>query len=484
VTIPTAQNGFAPPNSPLLPLGQTGTVHAPVPERLKWWIDSRLGVSYHWGAYSIPARGEWVRSAEELTVEEYQRYVDAFSADRYDPTAWARSAAEMGAEYAVLTTKHHDGFCLFDSRYTDYTSMNTPAGRDLVREYVEAFRAEGLRVGFYYSLVDWHHPDYPAYGDRQHPLRRDPSLQRAPHQWDRYVDYLHNQVRELLTQYGTIDMLTVDFSYDEYVGAKWRAEEFVHMVRELQPDIVLNDRLGNATDGNMKSAVPPPWAGDYDTCELNMPHGLMLNEHGQAVPWDLWITHTNVWSSCDADDQWKSPGDVVKCLANCVSKSGNLTLNFAPTARGELPEPSVDLQSAVGKWMKRNQEAIKGCIAAPLERPDWGRYTLSQDGKTLYAHITEQPFGHLTLRGLRGKVRNPRILHSGHEALIGDFWNLGVQAFGEPDDIFLNLRSPIQKTYLLPDTWNTVIAMDVVPVEEQKTEWERVTIDPLRRVVF
>ncbi len=484
MTLPTAQSGFAPVNSPLLTPGHTGPVHAPVPERLKWWIDSRFGVSYHWGAYSVAARGEWVRSAEEMTLEDYQPYVEAFSADRYDPASWARSAKEMGADYAVLTTKHHDGFCLFDSQLTDYTSMNTPARRDLVREYVEAFRDAGLRVGFYYSLVDWHHPDYPAYGDRQHPLRRDESLKGVSHDWNRYVEYLHGQVRELLTRYGTIDMLTVDFSYNEFVGEKWKGEEFVQMVRELQPDLVLNDRLGNAVDGNMKSATPPPWAGDYDTCELNMPHGRMLNEQGQAVPWDLWITHTNTWSSSDDDQQWKTPGDVVKCLANCVSKSGNLTLNFAPTARGELPSASRELQSEVGRWMRQNRESITGCHAAPLERPDWGRYTLSQDGNTLYAHITEQPFGHLTLRGLRGKVRNPRILSTGHQAIIGDFWNLGIQAFGEPDDIFLNLRSPIQKTYLLPDPWNTVIAMDVVPENEQQAEWNKVTIDPLRRVVF
>lgn len=229
---------------------------------------------------------------------------------------------------------------------------------------------------------------------------------------------------------------------------------------------------------------PKVWAGDFDTCELNMPHGLMLNEHGQAVPWDLWITHTNNWSSPDDDNQWTEAGDVVKCLANCVSKSGNLTLNFAPTARGELPVESLALQTEVGQWMAENEKSIRGCVAAPLDRPDWGRYTLSQDGNTLYAHITEQPFGHLTLKGLRGKVRNPRIVSTGHEALIGDFWNLGVQAFGEPDDIFLNLRSPIQKTYLMPDRRNTVIAMDVVPLEEQQTEWDKMTIDPNRRVVF
>ncbi|GEM_PF-558688 len=478
------QHGFAPVHTDLLAPGDPGIAYAAVPERLKWWVDARLGVSYHWGAYSVAARGEWVRSIEELSVQEYQPYVDAFSADRYDPTEWAAAAAAMGAEYAVLTSKHHDGFCLFDSQLTDYTSVHAPAGRDLVAEYVEAFRDAGIRVGLYYSLVDWHHPEVPAFGDRQHPLRRDPAMEGKEHNWDVYIEYMHGQLRELMSNYGQIDLLVLDFSWYEYVGETWRATELMQMLRELQPDLVINDRLANAVDGNMKSALPPPWCGDFDTCELNMPHGLMRNEEGKAVPWDLWITHTNTWSSSDADTQWKGPEDVVRCLCNCVSKSGNLTLNFAPTARGELPEESLELQLEVGDWLSRNVEAVKGCFAAPLERPDWGRYTLSADGKTLFAHITEQPFGHLTLRGLRGKVRNPRILSSGHEAVIGDFWNLGVQAFGEKEDIFLNLRKPIQQTYILPDAWNTVIAMEVVPADEQQSEWERVSIDPHRRMVF
>ena len=465
----------------------TAARHRPWPGRADWWVEARLGVSYHWGAYSLPARGEWVRSAEQMSIADYQRYVDAFTADRYDPNAWLNAAAEMGAGYAVLTTKHHDGFCLFDTKLTDYNVMNTPAGRDVVGEYVDACRAAGVRVGLYYSLVDWHHGDYPAFGDRQHPSRHDAAFKDRHHDWPRYVEFLHGQVRELLTNYGHIDLLVFDFSYYDFVGEAWGATALMRMIRELQAEVVVNDRLSNAVTGNMKSAQPPAWSGDFDTCELNTPHGLMLDAHGRAVPWDLWITETNAWSWSTADEagtHHKRAEDVVRTLVNVASKSGNLTLNFAPDTRGELAGHSLELQREVGQWMQRHGESVRGCVAAPLERPDWGRWTLSADGRTLYAHITERPMGHLTLRGLRGKVRNPRLLATGAEGVLGDFWNLGVQAFGEHGDVFLNIQRPLQATHAMPDDRDTVIALAVVPVSEQAEEVRRVTVDPLTRVVF
>ena len=151
----------------------------------------------HWGLYAIPARGEWVRSIERISNEDYQKYFEEFNPDHYDPRSWARLARQAGMRYAVLTAKHHDGFCLFDSHLTDYKSTNTPCGRDLVREYVEAFRAEGLKVGLYYSLLDWHHPDYPAYGDRHHPMRENQAYRDRPQDFSRYIEYLHGQVREI-----------------------------------------------------------------------------------------------------------------------------------------------------------------------------------------------------------------------------------------------------------------------------------------------
>lgn len=434
-------------------------------QRMQWWMDARFGVSYHWGLYSIPARGEWVRSSEKMSLESYRGYFDAFKGENYDPRQWAKSAYDAGMRYAILTTKHHDGFCLFDSALTQYKSTNTPARRDLVREYVEAFRAQGLKVGLYYSLLDWQHPDYPAWHDRQHPLRFDVAHKERPRNWDNYVRYLHGQVRELLSNYGKIDLLVFDFSYDGFHGAKWGADELVKMIRELQPDIVLNDRLDHALSGGIKTANPPAWVGDFDTCELNMPHQATRNAAGEIVPWELWITHNNSWGYGSADSVYKSPSAIIHALVNCVSKSGNLTLNFSPDATGRICQQSLDVQREIGRWMQPNAASIYGCGMTEWDRPDWGRFTT--DGRRLFAHITEQPMGHLTLPGLRGKLRNARLLSTGAECLLGDFWNLPVQSFGQADDVFLNLNRPIAHTHCMPDPVDTVIAMDLVPEAQQ-----------------
>lgn len=176
-------------------------------ERMRWFTSARFGMFIHWGLYAIPARGEWVRSVERISSQAYQKYFDGFNPTNYHPGAWAKIAREAGMKYAVLTAKHHDGFCLFDSKLTDYKSTNTPARRDLVREYLEAFRAAGLKVGLYYSLLDWHHPDYPAYGDPHHPMRDDEAYRDAHRDFSRYLDYFHGQVGELLSNYGRIDII-------------------------------------------------------------------------------------------------------------------------------------------------------------------------------------------------------------------------------------------------------------------------------------
>ena len=190
--------------------------------RMAWWREARFGMFIHFGLYSIPARGEWVRSTEELTVEQYQPFFDEFDPYAFDARAWARMAREAGMRYVVLTAKHHDGFCLYDTQLSDYKVTNTPFGRDIVAEYVEACRAEGLKVGLYFSLIDWHHPDFPQYGDRQAPLRNDPVAgANEGKDWDRYLEFMHGQVREVCTNYGKLDLLWFDFSYDDMTGEKW-----------------------------------------------------------------------------------------------------------------------------------------------------------------------------------------------------------------------------------------------------------------------
>ena len=192
-------------------------------KRIQWYKEARFGMFIHWGLYAIPARGEWVRHFEEMPSDEYDKYMDEFTAKDCDIREWVHLAKEAGMKYVVFTAKHHDGFCLFDTKYTDFNSMNAPCHRDFVKEFTEAVRAEGLKVGIYYSIIDWRHPDYPHFGDELHPMRNDKSETNENRDFDRYLDFMHSQVRELMTNYGKIDLLFFDYSYDGMRGEKWKA---------------------------------------------------------------------------------------------------------------------------------------------------------------------------------------------------------------------------------------------------------------------
>ena len=410
-------------------------------KRTEWFRHDRFGMFIHWGLYAIPARGEWVRSQERIPVEEYQKYFEEFNPVRYDPKKWARLAKKAGMKYAVLTTKHHDGFCLFDSAYTDYKSTNTPCKRDLVKEYVEAFRAEGLKVGFYYSLLDWHHPDYPHYGDTNHPMRNCEDYKGVTHHWENYVTYFHNQVRELLTNYGKIDLMWFDFSYEnpnlagtefEHMsGETWKAKELIHMMRTLQPDIVIDNRLG----GDALKEEPDLHAGDFVSPEQMMPAKGIQDVLGRDVPWELCLTiHDGIWGYA-GDKPWedKTAENIIHMLVECVSKGGNMLINVGPNAKGDIPKHSAEILREIGEWMYGNSDSIYGCGKSMMEKPEWGRYT--QKGNMLYAHIYDRRVGSFRLDGLEGKLKKARHLEDGAELKLLRPWN-GV---GYPEDAFVSL---------------------------------------------
>ncbi len=441
-----------------------------VGEALAEWQRDRFGMSLHFGLYSVATRGEWVRSAEQLTVEDYHRYFETFNPEPGWATEWARLARISGARYAVLTTKHHDGFCLFASALTDYNATRTPAARDLVQEWVEAVRAEGLKVGLYYSLVDWHHPDCPATGDRQHPLRhKADSPARDTHcDWSRYVAYLHGQVEELCSHYGRIDSLVFDFSYWDYAGEKWGATELLRKIRALQPHCLVNDRLGNEP----RKRVPrPSFAGDYEQTEQNIPRECLRDDAGQPMPWEGWFTLTNSWCFSVTDNLWKTPAAIIRALVNCVSKNGNLLLNVSPDARGRVPEEAKRILAEVGGWLSLNGESIYGASAATLPKPEWGRFT-QKDGR-LYAHVLEPVIGHITLPDLRGRVKNGRLVANNAEVILCDFWNPGVQTFDGAEDIFFNFANPTAWTYPLPDARDTVVSFELSTEDEHAAEVRR-----------
>ena len=257
-------------------------------KRTQWYQEARFGMFIHWGLYAIPARGEWLRSVEQLTKEAYEPLKDEFAAENYDPRKWARLAKEAGMKYAVLTAKHHDGYCLFDSKLTDFKSTNSPCGRDLVREFLEAFRAEGIRVGLYYSVIDWRHPDFPHYGDMHHPMRKHPECSNENRNFDNYLEYMFGQIKELLTDYGKLDVMWFDFSYGDMKCDTWKAKELIEMVRSIQPDVIIDNRLeGSGEDaGSIRTLDPTPYSGDFASPEQMIPPEGIRDEGGNPTPWE------------------------------------------------------------------------------------------------------------------------------------------------------------------------------------------------------
>ena len=345
--------------------------------RMKWWHEARFGMFIHWGLYSVLGRHEWVMEDEGIPVTEYQQLAKRFKPKPNAAREWARLAKQAGQKYMVMTTKHHEGFCNFSSKLTNYCAPQQGPGRDLVKEYVEAARAEGLRVGFYYSLMDWHHPD----GAR---CATDAAARR------RFVDYIHGQVRELLTNYGKIDILWYDVSWP-LTKEGWESEKMNAMVFQLQPDIIVNNR--NGLDG------------DFATPEQRI--------EAANRAWESCMTMNDSWGYQAADDAWKNPKTIVRNLVTCAHGAGNYLLNIGPKGDGSIPEESVRILTAVGKWMDRNGQSIYRTDNCQPRRSNYAGFT--RDGNTLYMHVHFWPGETVALAGLMNRVKSARLLATGKE---------------------------------------------------------------------
>ena len=428
--------------------------------RVQWFQEARFGMFIHWGLYAIPARGEWVRSVEQMPEEEYLPFFEEFDPVDYDPRKWARAARKAGMKYAVLTAKHHDGFCLFDSALTDFKATNTKAGRDLVREYLDAFRAEGLKVGLYYSIIDWHHPDYPHYGDRNHPMRNSEAEKAVEKErdFDRYLAYMHGQVKELCTNYGKLDVMWFDFSYGEMTGEKWRATELVNMIRSYQPDVIIDNRLevSGTGFGSLATDDPSPYSGDFVSPEQIIPPQGLKTESGGELVWEACITMNDNWGYCAKDKHFKPASTIIKKLVECVSKNGNMLLNVGPDAKGNIPEESLRILSEIGAWMRKNGNSIYGCKGSSLPKPENGRVT--QNGNKLYYHVMENAIGSVPLYGIsRDQVKCVRLLSDGSELKIADTWMVN----NYPDIVFVDITS----SPYLPDETDTVVEVTLKGAE-------------------
>ena len=345
--------------------------------RLKWWHEAKFGMFIHWGLYSVLGRHEWVMENEGIPVAEYQQLAHHFTPKPNAARAWAKLAKQAGQKYMVMTTKHHEGFCNFNTKLTNYCAPNQACARDLVKEYVDAARAEGLRVGFYYSLMDWHHPDGARCADDEAARKR-------------FVGYTHGLIRELMTNYGKIDVLWYDVSWP--LDAKgWESEKMNDMVFELQPDIIVNNR------NKLK--------GDFSTPEQR----IEATKDGQA--WESCMTMNDSWGYQAADDAWKSPKQVVRNLITCSRDSGNYLINIGPKADGSIPAESVQIMTAVGKWMARNGETIYKSETCQVRRSNYAGFT--RRGNTLYMHVHFWPGSTVNLGGLKNKVHGVKLFATG-----------------------------------------------------------------------
>jgi alpha-L-fucosidase len=382
------------------------------PDQKSWFTHDRFGMFIHWGVYSLAARHEWVKSREEIDDAGYRRYFDNFDPDLYDPRDWARRAKAAGMKYVVLTAKHHDGFCLWDSKATDYKATNTPYGKDLLKPFVEAFRAEGLKVGFYYSLLDWHHPDFPI--DIYHPLRNreDAAALNAGRDITRYGAYMREQVTELLTGFGRIDVIWFDFSYPDrtYKGLPgkgrkdWQSVELLSLVRRLQPEIVVSNRLDL---DDLIAGVP-----DVMTPEQYTPR-TPPRFKGREATWEVCHTFSGSWGYYRDEESWKSPEQLVKLLIDSVALGGNLLMNVGPTGRGTFDQRAIDALEVYGDWLRLHGRAVYGAGRSSFTAPDGCRFTQRDD--RLYLHICNWPFQHLHIDGLAGKVAYAQFLHDASE---------------------------------------------------------------------
>ncbi|HEY6417814.1 MAG TPA: alpha-L-fucosidase [Candidatus Binataceae bacterium] len=407
-----------------------------------WFDTARFGMFIHWGPSS--QRGwelSWplvggvgaLPNSQSVAVDEYHATAPTFNPRKYDPRAWARLARRAGMQYAIHTTKHHDGFAMFHTRAADYSVEHTPFKRDIFREFLDAFRAEGIRTGLYFSLIDWHHPDYPAFVEADKPYRWGQWRRSSPEGWNRFVAVMFAQIRELLTNYGKIEVIWFDGGW-ERAPEEWKSRELVEMIRSLQPDILINDRL--------------PGAGDYDTPEQLVP------AKAPTRGWETCMTMNTSWGYNPSDQRYKSARYLINTLSEVAGKGGNLLLNVSPTGDGELPPQQVERLEAFAKWMPAVSESIVGTTAG-LE--PWQFYGPStRRGKRIYLHLLMRPYEGVSIRGVKVRqVNRVSVLGSGEELRFHRRIGAADMLFPDPGgEIFIDIPEHAI------DPMQTVLAVD------------------------
>jgi alpha-L-fucosidase len=384
-------------------------------QRMAWFRDARFGLFIHWGVYSVPAGeykenknyGEWFLEETKMPVSQYENYAGQFNPVKFDAREWVRMAKEAGMKYIVITSKHHDGFGMFRSDLTDWCIKSTPFDRDPLKELADACKEQGVKLCFYHSIMDWHHPDWGTRRAWNDKATGTPDM-------NRYTDYMKGQLKELLTRYGPIGILWFDGEWE----SPWthdRGADLYKYVRGLQPKIIINNRVGKGRAGMNGMDQGTERVGDYGTPEQEIP----ATGFGPGVDWESCMTMNNHWGYNKNDQNWKSTTVLVRNLIDCASKGGNYLLNVGPTSEGLFPQASIERLAAIGQWMKVNQESIYGTQASPFDKLDWGRCTVKplSGGKTrLYLHVYDWPAdGKLVVPNLVNKPIKAFLLDGGKE---------------------------------------------------------------------
>ncbi len=363
--------------------------------RMRWWREARFGMFIHWGVYAVPAGeykgervkgiGEWIQAYLNIPKEDYEQFAPQFNPTSFDAAEWVSLAKEAGMKYMVITSKHHDGFALFDSKVSDWDVVDrTPYGRDLLIQLKEECARQGIVFCTYYSILDWHHPAQYVDPDAENPRRGHSMNKIHPDRKNEYITDMKGQLKEIL---DTLDVgvLWFDGEWPEW----WVKEDGIALynwLRNLKPSLIINNRIGAGRQGMAGFDKEEGYAGDFGTPEQEIPDTGI-----PGVDWESCMTMNDTWGYKHFDNNWKSTDTLIRNLVDIASKGGNYLLNIGPRADGTIPEASIERLKAVGKWMSVNGESIYGTQASPYEKPEWGRYT-TKSGK-IYAHVFDWPEG-------------------------------------------------------------------------------------------